>query len=47
MFDWLFIQTIPALDNSGNWYARWRWDNLWVTGRTRRKAILELKESSH
>lgn len=47
MLNWLFIQTIPAMDNSGSWLARWRWDNRWETGRTRRQAILSLKESSH
>ena len=44
--NWLFIQTLPALDNSGTWMARWRWDNLWVAGRTRQQAILNLKERS-
>ena len=27
MLDWLLIQTMPAFDNSGTWYARWRWDD--------------------
>lgn len=47
MFSWIFIQTLPAFDNSGKWYARWRWDNNWVTGNTKAQAILTLKETSH
>ena len=47
MFSWLFIQTLPSLDNSGKWLARWRWDNKWVTGNTKAQAILNLKENSY
>lgn len=47
MMNWLWIQTIPDPANSGDWLARWRWDNLWVRGRTRAQAILSLKERSN
>ena len=46
IFDWILIQTLPDPDNTGNWLARWRWDNYWQTGRTRAQAILALKETS-
>lgn len=46
MLDWLLIQAIPAFDNSGKWYARWRWDNLWAEGHGKARAIFNLKESS-
>lgn len=43
---WLFIQTIADPANTGEWLARWRWDNYWVRGKTRAQAILALKELS-
>ena len=46
MLNWLWIQTMPDPANSGDWLARWRWDNLWVRGRTRAQAILSLKEGA-
>lgn len=46
VFDWLLIQTLPDPANTGDWFARWRWDNRWARGRTRAQAILSLKECS-
>lgn len=46
MMNWLLIQTMPDPANTGDWLARWRWDNRWARGRTRAQAILALKESS-
>lgn len=46
MLNWFLIQTLPAPDNTGDWLARWRWDNRWSRGRTRAQAILALKECS-
>lgn len=47
MFNWILIQTLPHPDNSGIWLARWRWDNQWATGNTKRDAIHRLKETSY
>lgn len=44
--NWLFIQAMPDPCNRDRWIARWRWDNVWVGGRTKALAILNLKESS-
>lgn len=44
--DWLFIETLLDPANTGEWLARWRWDNQWARGRTRQQAILALKELS-
>lgn len=46
MTDWLLIQTIADPANTGDWLARWRWDNYWQRGRTRAQAIMKLKELS-
>lgn len=46
MLNWLLIQTLPDPANTGDWLARWMWDNLWQRGRTRAAAILALKEQS-
>lgn len=45
MLDWLLIQAMPHPDNVG-WIVRWRWDDKWVRGSTKRRAIAELKENS-
>ncbi len=46
MLNWLWIQTLPNPNNNGEYLVRWRWDNHWVSGRTRQLAIISLKERS-